>query len=283
VRITDVVTKSARERFLITIQKRTVSSFLFCFFLLFFICFCGGCRGTFWGHTFELFRPEVEPNDVAIKSGYDRVLLRKSSSADVLSVLSLPDYELLSQSSSVIASTGQKKKGYKNWLKMVAFDEDELTARRKYFLMVDERPRFLFVEPWADLRFNSEMLIGRDVLDEPYSSENARRIAVLKRVIENTHRDIGEVSQDSQTANVCGMLINQALESVLVKLESSNVLASRLDEPEGLSFEHINLDRGKIMMFIRGDFVNVDVKLGSILKKRLEWTGRRLKYRRPGQ
>ncbi len=242
--------------------------------------FCGGCGGTFWADTVELFRPEGDPNDDVISAAYEATRLKESSAADVLVRLYLPAYEQLSQSKSVIASTGQKKKGYKRWLKMVAFDENELAARRKYLLIVDEKPKFLFVEPWANLRFNCEMVLGPDVLDEPYSNENARRIAVAKQVLENVRRDMDEVGQDNKAAEVCGMLINQALETVVVQLDSSPVLAGKLSEPEGLAFEHISFDKGKIRMQIDGDIVAVELKLGSILKKRLEWTGRSLKYKR---
>jgi hypothetical protein len=55
---------------------------------------------------------------------------------------------LISQSKSIIAAVGQSKKGYKTWFDMVAFDESELTARRKYVYIADERPKQLFVEPW---------------------------------------------------------------------------------------------------------------------------------------
>ena len=245
--------------------------------------FCGGCGDTFWGYTYEFFRPEGDPNDDVISAAYEATRLKESSAADVLVWIYLPAYEQLSQSKSVIASTGQKKKGYKRWLKMVAFDENELAARRKYLLIVDEKPKFLFAEPWANLRFNCEMVLGRDVLDEPYSDENARRIAVLKQVLENVRKDMDDIGQDSKAAEVCGMLINQALETVVVQLDSSPVLAGKLSEPEGLLFEHISFDKGKIRMQIGGDIVDVELKLGSILKKRLEWTGKSLKYKRAGE
>ena len=95
------------------------------------------------------------------------------------------EYELLSQSKSVIGSVGQKKSGYKMWMKMVSFDEDELTAKRKYVLIEDEKPKALFVEPWASFKFNCQMVLDAEVLDEPYSNENARRIAILIKAQEN--------------------------------------------------------------------------------------------------
>jgi len=254
------------------------------FFALIVCCqFCFGCQGTFWGDAVGFFRPEPEPNDTVISAGYESTFLKQSSSSDVLIRVFLPQYELLSQSTSVIATTGQSKKGYKRWLKMVAFDEDRLTATRKYLLIVDERPKSLFVEPWANLRFNSEMVLAEEVLDEPYSNDSARRIAILRHILENVRSDFDEIGLDNKTAMVCGMLINQALETVVVQLDSSPVLAGRLSEPEGFSFEHINFDKGKMWMRIKGDVATVEIQLGSILKKRIEWTGKSFKYERPGR
>jgi hypothetical protein len=106
-----------------------------------------------------------------------------------------------------------------------------------------------------------------EVLEEPYANENARRIAVLKQVLANARKDIDEVSSDNKMLDVGGMLINQALETVLVKLDSSPVLATRLSEPAGVDFSHINLGRGKIQMLVENDIVKVKMRLGSLVKK----------------
>ncbi|MHC4890892.1 MAG: hypothetical protein ACYTEO_15665, partial [Planctomycetota bacterium] len=61
--------------------------------------------------------------------------------------------------------------------------------------------------------------------------------------------------------------INQALETVLVKLDSSPVLATKLSEPGGVDFSHINLGRGKIQMLVEDDIVTVKMRLGSLVKE----------------
>jgi len=231
--------------------------------LLIVIC----CLGLWGCVALEFFTSEGPPSYEQISESYEQTKLKTSGSADALTTIHIPEYELLSQSKSVVASVGQKKKGYKTWLKMVAFDEDELTAQRKYLLIVDERPKVLFVEPWTGLSFDCEMVLESEVLDEPYANENARRIAILKQVLANVQKDVEEVGSDNKTLNTCGMLINQALTTVLVKLDSSPVLASRLSEPAGLEFDHISLDKGKIEMLIENDIVAVKMRLGSLVKK----------------
>ncbi len=216
----------------------------------------------------EFVRPEGPPDVNEIYYGYRQVELKKSSSADALAAIHLPEYELLSQDKSIIASAGEKKKGYKSWFNMVAFDEDSLTAQRKYFFLVDERPKLLFIEPWEGLMFNCEAVLGSDVLDKPYSNENARRIATLRQVLKNLHKDIDQVGKDNKTLATSGMLINQALETVLVKFDASPALAVKLDRPGGVEFEHTSFDKGKIEMLVAGDIATVKIKLGSFAKMR---------------
>ncbi len=239
---------------------------IFSFQLLVIFGLCGCVSLDFLG----FLTPEWPPYDKQISESYYRTKLKTSSSADVLAMIHLPEYELLSQSKSVVGSLGQKKKkGYKTWLKMVAFDENELTARRKYLFIVDERPKFLLVEPWECLRFDGEVVLESEVLDKPYANENARRVAILKQVLKNVREDIGELSEDNKMVDICGMLINQALKTVLVKLDESPVLATRLSDPDGFKFEHTSFDKGKIRMVIVDDIVTVRVMLGSLAKRRL--------------
>ena len=197
---------------------------------------------------------------------YSRIKLKTSTSADVLAIIHRPEYELLSQSKSVIASSGQKKAGYKSWFNMVAFDENELTAKRKYLFIGDEKPKVLFVEPREGVIFNCEMVIENSVLSKPYSNENARRIAILKQVRENASKDANDVSKDNKTISICGMLINQAMETVLLKLGDSPALATKLNEPAGIEFEHISFGKGKLQMVIKDDIAAVKIKLGSFAR-----------------
>lgn len=221
----------------------------------------------------EYLSPEEPPYKEQLSESYYRTKLRQSSSADVLAAIGPASAagsgvtQLLSQSKSVIASSGQKKKGHEIWLNMVAFDENELTARRKYFFLVNERPKVLFVEPRENLSFDCEMVLEGDVLDEPYANDNAKRIAVLRQVLANVRRDVDEVAGDNKTVSICGMLINQALETVLVRLDSSPASALKLGESEGLQFSHISFDKGKIRMVLEDDIVTVRMRLGSLVYK----------------
>jgi len=191
----------------------------------------------------EYLLPGGPPDSNSAYYSYYETELNVSNSADVLSTIHLPEYELLSQSKNVVASFGEKrKKGYKKWFKMVAFNEDDLKAKRKYLFIEDERPKFLFLEPWEGLKFDCEVILKSEVLEEPYADENARLIAILQHVLDTFRLDIKEVAADNKALDICGMMVNQALETILVKLDSTPALATRINEDKGMTFNHINLD-----------------------------------------
>jgi len=242
------------------LESCLVKTFVIYLSIFTFLCGLAGCA------VWDFIEPEKPPYYKELWGNYNLTRLNESSSADVLTTLQGAEHELLSHSKSIIASVGQKKRGYHTWLNMVAFDENELTAKRKYLLVINERPRILFTEPWEGVSLDSEMVLERDVLDEPYSNENARLIAILRRVKKNARADIGQVSSDNKMLKVCGMVINQALEAVLVKLDSSGALASKLNEPAGVKFHHNSFDRGKIQMVVADDVVTVKIMLGSFVK-----------------
>ena len=233
--------------------------------LLVAICFCALCSCSIREH-FESLAP---PYDNELSASYRQTKLKESNAADVLAVIHRPKYELLSQSKSVVASQGLKKKGHELWFNMVAFDENLTTAKRKCFFLVDEKAENLLLWPKRRLVFDSEMVLEKKVLDEPYANENARRIAILKRVTEDIRQDVAEVATDNKKIGICGMLINQTLGTVLQRLEASPVLASKLSDPNnGFKFDHLTLGEGKIVMDVNDDIVKVKVRSGSYV-----WSG----------
>ncbi len=217
--------------------------------------------------TVEFVRPAGDPNDTDIKRAYETIQLNRSTSSDVLTVIHMPKYERLTQSTSVIASQGEKKRGHKVWFNMVAFDENEQTAKRKYRFVQDERPKRLFVDPWESLRFDCAMAVDSDVLSEPYANENARRIAIYNWVVEKFRADIDDFGQDNKKLNISSMMVNQALETFRVKLKASPALAAELSDPLGVEFDHLNMDKGRFQMIVAREIVTVKIRLGSPIKR----------------
>jgi len=217
--------------------------------------------------TVEFLTPAGDPNDTDIQRAYETIELNQSTSSEVLGVIHIPQYELLSQSTSVIATQGEKKRGHKVWFNMVAFDENEQTAKRKYRFVEDERPKRLFVEPWESVRFDCAMVLDADVLAEPYANQNAEKAAIYNWVLEKFREDIDQLGADNKKLSISGMMVNQAFETLRVKLDASPALAAKLGDPLGAEFDHINLDKGRIRMLVEGNIVKVKMVLGSPLKR----------------
>jgi hypothetical protein len=214
-----------------------------------------------------------------LSAPYDRITLKQSIIQNAVPTIQrlqkelepgFAEAELISHSENVVVSLGQSKDGYKSWFNMVTFQENELNAVRKYFFFVDDKARSFQLSPSRGLRFDCEMVIGEEMLAEPGTAENARRIAMLRNVLDNFHKDIAELRDDTEAPDqenkmldICRMLINQAFEVVLRELDSSPVLATRLSQADGVEFDHINFDKGKIQMVVGGNIVRVKIRLGA--------------------
>ena len=228
------------------------------------LCFSLALSGCF---ATDFIRPEGPPNDKVVAEGYLNTQLKVTDAAEVLNTIHMPEYTVLSQSSSVIAASGQKIEGYKNWFNMVAFDEDQLTATRKYIFLINEKPKVLFNDTWPQFVYNSECVLPTDILNKPYADESSRRIAVLEYIQTTLARDMREVEADNKDLAALGMVINQTFDRLLIKLKDSPALATKLDDEKGLEFAHINMDKGKIRMIIEGDIAAMKMRAGSNIKK----------------
>lgn len=246
--------------------------------LFIFAALCGFCGCSAMSPYVEIRREEPS-YDQELFAIYQQVKLNKSISLDILPMLRSSPHEVLSQSDSVIAALGQSKDGYKTWFNMVTFDEYKLTAKRKYFFVVDEKAtrsptntRWILGTPKRGLAFDCEMAMEKDLLDKPYETENARQIAILKQVSHNLRKDTDELgediertAQDNRTLQVCGMLINQTFQTILLTLKTSPSLAAKLSDSGGMEFDHLSFDKGSIQMVIVDDIVRVKIRLGVLV------------------
>jgi len=212
---------------------------------------------------------------------YDRITLKKSLTLDALPKIRrsqdergslLADIETVSHSDRVVASLGQSPDGSRIWFNMVTFHEYQLNVIRKYFFAVDDKAGSFGRRPRRGVRFDCEMVLEQGILGESHTSENLLRIAILRYVLAQVRKDIKELGGDvdvpdqyNVNLDVCGMLINQTLEMVLVKLDSSPVLAMRLTEAGGTEFDHINFGKGMIRMIVEDDTVAVKARFGSFM------------------
>jgi hypothetical protein len=229
--------------------------------LLFTLLSTSGCS------VVNLVKIEGPPSNAEIISGYYGITLKVSSATDSLDEILLPGYELPSQTKRIIAASGQKKGGYKSWLKVAAFDENEKAAKRKYLVIEDEKPKTLFAQPLASAYIECQMVIDKELQDAPYANQPAKLLAILNGLQKKAAGDIAEVSADNKTIRLCGGLLNQALSAAITHLESSPAQTAQLNSSRGVNFSHLSLNEGKIQMGIDYDIATVQIKLGSYVKK----------------
>jgi len=193
---------------------------------------------------------------------YNQTILRQSTSAEVLSVIQQKN-DFLSQSESVVVSWGQKRKGSMLWFSAVAFDEDLLTAKRKYSFVADERIKGYWTLPAQKLRFDAEAVLDPLLLAEPYANENARRIAVLKQLLKDYNADLIQLTPDSQTLTSGSMMARRAVNTIITLLEQNPAYAIKLDQPNGLDFDHTVLGKGRARLTITDDIAALTIKVGT--------------------
>ncbi|MFZ9034189.1 MAG: hypothetical protein ACO21J_09600 [Anaerohalosphaeraceae bacterium] len=194
---------------------------------------------------------------------YYSTTLKLSTSADVLAMIQEPDTELLSQSESVVAAWGvEGKKDRTHWFNMVAFDEEQMNAVRKYGFILEERNWWWNSPPAPALRLDGAMVMDPEILEAAYASNNEKQVEVLKAVKKAFSADAGELTFDSRSLRNSTDMVKQALKSVLTKLDHSPAYAAKLPLYEGVAFDHPTLGESYIRMLIEADIVKIKIKCG---------------------
>ena len=265
--------------------------FSFQFLLIFSLC---GCSVV--ALPFILPSPDDYPKYNANPSDrYDKITLKESGAFDILPMIQKPEFELLSQSRSVVASSGRSETGYRTWFNMVAFDENKLTAKRKYFFSVNENIKQLggklkcnLDEPKQGLMFYSQMVMNPEALKRARTYESAGQIAILIQVLKYLRKDMDELGRSIDTPGsaskalaVSELLLNQVFGTILYNLSNSPAQAAILDEEGGAEFDHINFGKGRVQMFSEKDIVTVKIRLGAFIdmaeKQKKKSSGKKVK------
>lgn len=201
---------------------------------------------------------------------YYTTTLKVSTSADVLAQIQNTDDELLSQSESVVAAWGKEEhKDRTHWFNMVTFDENAMTAVRKYgFILEETNPGSWNRAPKPALRFDAELVLDENILNTAYANNNEKNIAIIRYVLEQFHGDAEELTFDSRTLRSSTIMVEQALKRVLNDLMLSPANAAYLARMEGVPFDHSTLGESRIRMLIEEDTVKLKIKCGKRWWKR---------------
>lgn len=203
----------------------------------------------------------------SLNFNYRLTWLGMTNSATVLDQIQTREKEVISQSESVIGCYGEDTERQKAWFNVVAFDEEKLTATRKYFLSSYDKPKEWFILK-EKLRFDAELMIPAAVMDEPYTSSNIKRIEILDTIRKTYNADMVQLEPDNRKMANIGLLVNQTINTVIVSLKESPAFAEMLEMFEGYDFDHPTLGEGKIRMVIDDDrdIVKVKIKIGTVIK-----------------
>jgi len=235
----------------------------FCFFALILLCGLCGCSKE------ARVKRRIRLYDRQLSDIYDNTRIKKSLTLDVLPRINKIQGELRSQSDNVAASLGQSKNGYKTWFNMVTFHEFDLSVIRKYFFLVDEK---IGSANKRGLRFDCQVLLTEEQFDNIRTAKGAKEIVLLKGILDNLHKDASGLGgdedrprQDNRMLDISVMLINQVFETVFLELDRTPILATRLDDPNGIEFDHLNFGKGKIQVTAANAVVTVKIRLGVLL------------------
>ncbi len=194
-------------------------------------------------------------------------VIRAAQAAPIITddqeVVDLRDYQLVAESGQVVSVFGQSPDTYTRWFSLFGFDPYDLTARRKYFFLFNEKATASpfdegkrFFKPKQVLVFEAELVMA-EALARPARREAERRIAILREATSVLRQDVNTMTVSAEGAirhyhelASNGMFANQILEAAARRLEQFPVMAAKLNAPEGVGFEPMGLDRGTLWMGI---------------------------------
>jgi len=185
------------------------------------------------------------------------------------------DEVLLTQSDTAVAFSGRSKDRRKSWLTMVVFDEYRLTAKRKYFFLVDERaetvptqPGRYLVPPRKGLVFDSQFVVDPEILTTPYATQEAQKVAMVRWLADQFQKDMTALvgssdapARGSALLSISGMMMRQTFTGLLVELDKSPGLAQTLADAQGMEFPHISMNKGRARLLVQDDLAAMTLRV----------------------
>ena len=211
------------------------------------------------------------PEYQRLSSTYDQIKVNSSMTLDVLPKIDALKDELASQSESTVASVGESDDGRNTWFTLVGFHQYSLTVVRKYFFLIDEKSSR---KSERGLKFDCEIVLDEALLEPGDGAATQKATEILEAMLTHLRADVADVGsaagssgQADQTLQIGIGVLNQTLRLALLKLESSPALAARLDDPEGIAFEPMSYDQGRIGLVVNGGVATVKLRLGALAKR----------------
>jgi hypothetical protein len=214
---------------------------------------------------------------------YRQVQLKTGTTLDVLGLLDSPKVrmeqdrvavQLLTQSDTSAALSGKSKDGKKIWVNLVAFDEYRMTARRKYFFLMDEQPAPpVGTQPPTGsvpgvLAFDAQFVLDPEIGTALYATDEARKAAIVRALAQRFKGDVDKLAgpptaarQTDAIVATAGMMMNQVFQGVLAEFDQSSALAKNLNNEEGVAFGHRSLGEGRMRLLVTSGIGTVAVRI----------------------
>jgi hypothetical protein len=231
--------------------------------------------------------PDAQSGDYPyerLAAPYRRVQLKTGTTLDVLGLLDSPTVrmepdrvavQLLTQSDTSAALSARSTDGRRIWINLVAFDEYRMTARRKYFFLMDEQPTpsAASLQPPAGsvpgaLAFDAQFVLDPEIGTALYVTDEAKKAAIVRSLAERFKDDAGKLagrpagaSQTDEIVATAGMMMNQVFQGILVELDRSSALAKNLNNEEGIAFGHRSLGEGRIRLLVSQGIGTVAIRI----------------------
>jgi len=242
-----------------------------------FVCMGLGCG-------LQQFVPPGNLPYAKLSANYRQVVLNRSNTLDVLRMIQAstgalnPKYvsrELVSQNDTAVATSGRSKSGKESWFSLFVFDEQKMTADRKYFFCLDEStcmtptpPQKVLLPPRPSLIFDTQMIVS-DILAQDFVSEQARNITLMDHLAQRLQEDVqpfdirnGPTGSGNHILAVSGMFMHNVLRTIQEQFEQSPSLALKLGTREGLVFNHMLLNTGRVQMVVINDTLVARIEVG---------------------
>ena len=215
---------------------------------------------------------------------YHQTRLTASNTLDVLALTESPDYQfapdaidiqLLSQSDRMVAMSGRSADGWKSWVNLIAFDKRNMTASRKYFFCSDENATTGGIDPVTNLiarrkglRFDAQLVLDAAIRTTPYATEEARQIAIVQWLTRQFQQDVRDLTHSEEESvhpdellALAGRMMNQTFTGILGALSQSPGRARNLSDTNGVTFDHISLNKGRIQMSATNGIVTAKIRV----------------------
>jgi hypothetical protein len=216
---------------------------------------------------------------------YENTQLKISTTLDVLNAAKSPAYQfekcdkaeelLLTQSDTAVAFSGRSADRRRWWVTLVVFDEYRLTAKRKYFFLVDEKAetapmhtRDYLIPPRKGLAFDGQFVVDTEILTTPYATEDAQKVAMIRRLAEQFQTDVAALiggskapARGSTLIPTAAMMMRQTFTGLLTELDKSPGLAQLLADPRGMEFPHVSMDKGHVRLLTQDDLATMTLRV----------------------